>query len=215
MEDEIKQVVDFVEECIQKAERLESKITEEVAMLRGFSSPKIRHLLNNLCSFEGCYYLEIGTWGGSTLIPALWDNPVSNVLAIDDFSQFGPEQNNGFDAKKGLFENLEKYKDHVKRSGFWEGSMSKLPVSARPPANVFFYDGPHDAFQTEWAIISYGQRCSDRFILIVDDWELTPEVQAGTNKALEHFEVVHKWELKKAAGYHEGIAIFLLKGVED
>lgn len=213
--EELETIVDLVMGSIQKAERLESKIPVEIANLKGFSTPKVRHFLNNLCSFPGCYYLEIGTWAGSTLIPALWDNSVSNVLAIDDFSQFTPNEVHGFDARKELYENIQKYAFHIGRSGFWEGSMQKMPVAARPSANVFFYDGPHDAFSTEWAIANYGDHCTDPFILVVDDWELTPEVQEGTNKALVNFKVHQQWVLTKANGYHEGLGIFLLGGKEE
>lgn len=43
------------------------------------SSPKVRHLLNNLCSLPSTSYLEIGTWKGSTWISALFQNQKSVI----------------------------------------------------------------------------------------------------------------------------------------
>src|SRR3989304_1141005 len=105
----VEELTAHVIESITASERMKSRIPEEVAQLRGFSSPKIRHFLNNLCSFGECKYLEIGTWSGSTLIPAMYGNDVE-AMAIDNFSQFGPEQHaDGFDAKKVLYANIKRF----------------------------------------------------------------------------------------------------------
>lgn len=202
----------IVKDSFEKAEAFQSKIPGDIAGLRGMSSPKIRHFLNNLCSHERCYYLEIGTYSGSTLIPALWLNRMGGSLAIDNFSQFAPAETvDGFDAKKVLYESLVKYEPAIGRSGFWEGDCFSFPDAAIPKANVFFYDGNHDEVSTEYSIRKFGIRAAQPFILVVDDWELTESVKAGTEKALDIFTVHERLEIKKADGYHEGLGVFVLE----
>src|SRR2546426_12350592 len=83
--------VDFVEHTLHSifaAERGDSKLTSEILGLAGFSSPRMRHFLNNVCSFPSVNYLEIGTWKGSTLLSASYLNS-GQFTGIDNFSQFG------------------------------------------------------------------------------------------------------------------------------
>ncbi len=203
----------IVEESISKAERLESKLPPEIFNLRGFSTPKIRHLLNNLCSYGNCRYLEIGVWAGSTLLPALWKNGVRSQ-AIDNYSQFGPQEA-GFDAQKMALELLTKHKEEIGRQGIWGGDCLKLPDEVIKPANVFLYDGAHDEETTYKAIVKYGKRCARPFILLVDDIELEGSFAwAGAQKAFNDFTIHKAWELKRANGYHEGIGVFVVETVK-
>lgn len=202
----------IVEESISGAERFHSKLPPEIFNLRGFSTPKIRHLLNNLCSYGNCRYLEIGVWAGSTLIPALWKNNARSQ-AIDNYSQFGPQEA-GFDAQKTALELIAKHKEEIGRQGIWNGDCMNLPDEVIKPANVFLYDGDHSAEMTEKAIVKYGKRCGQPFILLVDDLELSPTIWLGLQKALNTF-TVHKYiELKKSEGYHEGLWVGVVEVVK-
>lgn len=208
----VDQLIQIVDESITKAESLRSKIPAAVANLRGFSSPKIRHLINNICSHGPCRYLEIGTWAGSTLVPALYDND-TDAMAIDNFSQFGPEEDNGFNAKEQLDKNLETFEKHIwKVAVVNEDCFSKKALRVTDFAfNVFFYDGAHDSESTQKAIEIYGARCHQPFILLVDDWRLSETVMDGTNKGLFNFKVYKSWELEPKNDYHMGVAIFVLE----
>lgn len=205
----VDQLVNICIESIKAGEK--SKITEEVAQLRGMSTPKIRHLLNNICSRGKCHYLEIGTWAGSTLFPAIFENEV-DATAIDNWSQFGPDQQpDRFDAEKFFKENIHKY----------IGPENKVTVhdqdcfvnQPEAEANVFFYDGDHSAAATALAITIYGQKIEHPFILIVDDLELDPSIWQGLKAALNSFTIHAYWELKKKDGYHEGLWIGVVEKV--
>lgn len=211
----------IIEESIAKAERGESKLTPEIYNLRGFSTPKIRHLLNNLCSYGNCRYLEIGVWAGSTLLPALWKNGARSQ-AIDNYSQFD-EKETGINAQTTALGLLTKYKDEIGRQGIWGGDCLTLPDEVIKPANVFFYDGAHDEESTFKAISKFGKRCANPFILVVDDWELTGSVSWGTFRALvkaptefdaeklpKDFPALNTWILEKKNGYHEGLFIAIV-----
>jgi len=198
----------IVEESISKAESLQSKIPAEVANMRGMSSPKIRHLLNNLCSYGPCVYLEIGTYSGSTLVPALYQNNCHGY-AIDNWSQF-KEDETGWDAQKAFRDNLFNYAPNFKECEvISDDCFNPLTYERCYEPNVFFYDGAHDAESTERAIKLYGVRTKGPFILVVDDYNLTPEVSAGTEEALKKFTVYACWQLKQ--DYHMGLGVFVLE----
>jgi hypothetical protein len=65
-----------------------SKLPDDILAVEGYSSPLVRRLLNNLCDFGGCRYVEVGTWQGATALSASYLNRGS-FKAIDNFSEFG------------------------------------------------------------------------------------------------------------------------------
>jgi hypothetical protein len=65
-----------------------SKLPDDILAVEGYSSPLVRRLLNNLCDFDGCRYVEVGTWQGATALSASYLNRGS-FKAIDNFSEFG------------------------------------------------------------------------------------------------------------------------------
>jgi hypothetical protein len=74
------ELIQYVQLSVENAERGQSKLTPEILTIDGMSSPKIRHFLNNICSYPGASYLEIGCWKGSTFVSALYKNPLSIPL---------------------------------------------------------------------------------------------------------------------------------------
>ena len=199
----------IVEDGLKACQENRSKIPNDVASLNGMSSPKIRHLLNNLCSHGPCNYLEIGTWAGSTFVPALYKNDAHGI-AIDNWSQFTPDECNGYNAREAFNNNLLKYGSNFKTYEVVNQncfSLEAFECAKAKKANVFFYDGAHDEYATCQAIGVYGQLAAQPFILIVDDWELTPSVKEGTMKALLNFKVHATCEFPKDKGYHMGIFI--------
>lgn len=201
---------EIVELSIGASVKLDSKIPKEIAELRGMSSPRIRHFLNRVCSYGPCTYLEIGVWAGSTFIPALYDNQ-ANGIGIDNYSQFGPEQNNGFNAREEFQQLWLDYGSHFHLARLiTEDCFNVDPTEVKNP-NVFFYDGNHDAPSTQRAIETFGKVCHKPFILIVDDFELAESVKLGAGYALQKFKVHQEWELKKADDYHMGLWVGVLE----
>jgi hypothetical protein len=68
-----------VTEALFSAYRRASKLPDDVLAVEGYSSPLVRRLLNNLCDFEGCRYVEGGTWQGR--------RPCRPVIRIADRSR--------------------------------------------------------------------------------------------------------------------------------
>ena len=77
-------------DAVNNALNHKSNLDEDVLSINGMSSPKVRHLINNICSISGIsHYLEVGTWRGSTLISAISNNKnIKMALGVDNFSQF-------------------------------------------------------------------------------------------------------------------------------
>lgn len=174
---------DHIKASLLNAQNGISKITQEVLDIPGMSSPKGRHLLNNLCSMPNVNYLEIGTWKGSTLISALFNNKetMSHAIAIDNWSRCG-----GPEAE--FHENRLKFLSTYPLQFYSEESFS-LDVKAKIqiPINIYFYDGDHSALSQERAFTYYDSAFADTFIAIVDDWNWE-KVRMGTLNAFEKLQ---------------------------
>ena len=160
-----------IKTAFEKADRLKSNLPANiVAGLRGMSSPRIWHLLNNLVAGP---YLEIGVWKGSTLTAALYGKNLQ-ATAIDDFSQFGGPRK----------EFLENIKDLHFR--FVDGDCFNPSVIFDVPDGIkyYFYDGGHTEQNQYNALALYIGKMAKEFVYIVDDWNVE-SVQKGTARAVE------------------------------
>lgn len=170
-------LIDHVRASIAAAERRESNLPDAVLEIDGMSSPKVRHFLNNLCSFPTCRYLEIGSWKGSTLVSALYGNSVEHAVAIDNFSEFGgPRDEFGDNCSR-----------HIPSSGHMFFDADCFGIDKRllhGPFNTYFYDGPHSFDGQMRAFTHFDDLLSDPFIAVVDDWNLK-RVKQGTRAAFE------------------------------
>ena len=52
----------FVEGCLSLSDNDRSKLTEEERTMIGDNSSKLRSFLNNICSKDNSYYLELGLY---------------------------------------------------------------------------------------------------------------------------------------------------------
>jgi hypothetical protein len=185
-------LISHVQQSIANAEKGISSLTSEILSLQGMSSSKVRHFLNNVCSFPNTRYLEIGTWAGSTWISALYGNflNVSFALAIDNWSEFG--------GPVGKFrKNCQRFLQNYSYQ-FLEANCFRVNLNAafKTPISVYFYDGAHDALSQEKAFTYYNSIFDEVFVAIVDDWNWD-SVQKGTMKAfaLLSYEILFEAKL--------------------
>lgn len=161
-----------LKEAFARAEKLESKIPAEyLKKLTGLSSPKIWHLLNNLCS-DAKVYFEVGTYMGSSLMAAVYDNDVKPV-AVDNFCM-KPKTRNHF------FQNVK----HMKNLQFIEQDAFTIDAKTLPKIDVYFFDGAHDYDSQYKALTYFIDAMQDEFVLVVDDWNLE-SAQTATFAAIE------------------------------
>lgn len=179
-------LIKHVEKCIERATLKRSKLPSSVLKLEGYSSVKVRHFLNNLCSLPNTSYLEIGVWKGSTFISALYGNQstVIQAIGIDNWSKFGGPYTE-FKA------NVEKYISNINYEFYSEDSFKFDIQKISQPVNVYFYDGDHSALSQEMAFTYFNDVLDDVFIAVVDDWNF-PAVPEGTHSAFEklNYEVL-------------------------
>lgn len=165
-----------LKEAFARAEKLESKIPAEyLKKLTGLSSPKIWHLLNNLCS-DAKVYFEVGTYMGSSLMAAVYDNDVKPV-AVDNFCM-KPKTRNHF------FQNVK----HMKNLQFIEQDAFTIDVKELPKIDVYFFDGGHEYEDQYRALTHFIDAMQNEFIFAVDDWNRETS-QDATFKAIEDLKL--------------------------
>jgi len=171
-------LVVHVRESISRAARHESKLPPEVMDIVGMSSPKVRHLLNNLCNRPGTRYLEIGTHFGSTLISAIHGNAASldHVTAIDRFVRDDCRM-------LDLLATLARFAPEQRVQLLAQDSFRTELGSLAGGYNVYFYDGDHSEEAQKKAITYFHPALADEFVLVVDDFRRL-QVQDGTYAGL-------------------------------
>ncbi len=172
-------LISHVEKSIQNADNLSSKLSTEALAMTGFSSPRVRHLLNNLCSLPQNNYLEIGVWQGSTFISALYLNENNNksAIGIDNWIEFG------FSTKEFL-QNTAHFIKNV-NFNFFEADCFSINLDAfKDKISIFFYDGNHSFEAQKKAFTYFNPIFADVFIAVVDDYDWS-QVHAGTQAAIK------------------------------
>lgn len=186
-----KLLISHVDHCIKKATIGRSGLCGRVINLSGMSSPKVRHLLNNLCTLPNTSYLEIGSWKGSTWISALYGNKgtVVQAISIDDWSEYGGEDK--------FISNCARYLPDIQYTTYSADCFTVNVEEIAPlPVNIYFYDGKHSLEAQEKAFTYYDKILDDVFIAIVDDWNWEM-VREGTRKAFKklNYKILYEREL--------------------
>ena len=158
----------------------------------GFTSGRVRRLLNNLCSLPNVTYLEIGCHVGCTLTGALYGHTQTRAVAIDNWSLF-PEQ--GADLERQFRRNVATHLDAAYLTVFGQDAWTVDP-GGLPKIDVYFYDGAHDRESHRRALTHFASAFADRMLYICDDWRWQ-EVRDGTADGLSviPFDAVRIWEL--------------------
>lgn len=206
--------INFINNAINKAINNESKITSDILNIPGMSGKKTRHLYNNICQMPDARYLEIGTWLGSTVCAAMYNNEIE-CTCIDNWSQFkGP--------KVQFMENFNKFKS--KNAKFIESDCWDIDPKTLGKFNIYMYDGDHDISSHYRALNHYLDCLDSTFLYIVDDWNWF-KVRAGTYQAILdlNLKVHRQWMVLTTnngshpkvafndSDWHNGISIFILE----
>lgn len=194
-----------INSAFQQAEKLKSKIPESyINKLNGLSSPRVWHLLNNLTA-QASAYLEIGTYMGSSLMAALYEN-TTTAYAVDNFCMKPHLRNHFFQNVKRLnFTFIEK------------DCFEITPEEIKTPIDLYFFDGRHEYEDQYKAITHFLPMMKDEFVYICDDWSNEP-VKKGTLDAIRDSKLIvkqmevrgdGKWKDKD--GWWCGCAVFKLQ----
>lgn len=159
----------------KKAEQGESRLSDEILSIEGMCGTFTRHFYNNACNFDGCRFLEIGSWTGASLCSAMFRNHLSAV-SIDNWSQFGGP-------KQVFLENVSKYKGNCDLS-ILEQDCFTVHTNELGSFNVFLYDGNHSQESQYKALMRYYGNLENYTIIIIDDWNWK-DVREGTKEAMK------------------------------
>ena len=195
-----------IELAIQSALRRESKLTPEAMEPGGFTSPEIRHLMNNLASFSTSY-LECGTHRGSLSVASIFGNNLKATLC-DNWSEF-----NESDAREDFLRFHKKFMPEawvIEQDCF---TITKDQVNGNP--DLYLFDAEHSYEAQQKAITYFEEFFADHVIICVDDfnWE---QVERGTRMGLGYltlsgkWKLVHEWILSGPEWWN-GYSLFLLK----
>jgi hypothetical protein len=170
------------------AEQKKSKINEDILRLEGFTGQMTRHLYNNLLNFEDVRYLEIGTYKGSSVCSAMYNN-TANIVCIDNWSEF-------FGPKEEFIYNFNRFKGN-NNAYFIECDCFQLDVSVLPKFNIYMYDGNHTEESHYKALQHYYNVLDDIFIFIVDDWNWE-NIRNATFRSIEalKLEILYDKEIR-------------------
>ncbi len=207
-----KSIIDHVDLSIELAKREVSKLPSEVLNIKGMSTPKVRHLLNNLCELFTSY-LEVGTWMGSTLVSAAWGNKLE-TFGIDNFSEIhdGRVQD---EVRNQLLNNLKltQYNPpHFIEGSCWDFNL--IDSQIKPGwIDIYLYDGAHDELSQHDGITKFDKYLAKTCLILIDDWELSSEVGLGTLNGFRELphKIIHSWTVTKAEGFHNGLYIALVE----
>jgi len=179
-----------IKKAIAEADKLQSKIDDTaMSQLQGLSSPRVRHLLNNL-SAQVNSFLEIGCYLGGTLKAALRGNDHLYAAAIDNFSM-SP------DTRQQFYDNIK----DLKVDFFEEDSFSFDVRKIKKPIELYFFDGCHSVEAQYKAVSYFLPAMANEFVMVIDDWDAN-KVRVGTHTALIDYKIkpIEKYELKGATG---------------
>ena len=205
-----------IQQSFDLAQKNTSKCSSEILSMEGMSGSRTRHFYNNILNFEDARYLEIGTWKGSSVCSAMYENSAL-VTCIDNWAEFnGP--------KEEFLQNFNKFKGKNNAS-FIEQDCFTVDVSKLPKFNIYLYDGDHKQICHYKALTHYIDCMDKQFIFIVDDWNWKC-VRDGTLNAIRDLNLKTKFYLQYKTTsddthpqhgseiqklWHNGICVFVLE----
>lgn len=135
--------------------------------VEGFTSLRVRHLLNNLCAPRGTRYLEIGVRLGASLVAASYGNTMGRVLGVDAW------KGDGFAyCEPGARENVARFVPGAEllKGDAFDPSIIEA-VAARGPFDVYYYDADHEMVPTLDSLRRYRRVLAEPAIVCWDDME--------------------------------------------
>jgi|688.fasta_scaffold02376_8 hypothetical protein len=204
--------VDMLRSAVDAAvETKESKLSNEILSLSGYSGKEYKRFANRLLANPFIKsYLEIGIFKGSTAIPTLFGNYQRlNYTLIDNFFLGGDSVRSEF---------LTNWKTHIDTEpNLIDADCFSIDPNSHGLQNidVYFYDGEHKEEDHYKALTHYYNSMAESFILMVDDWGWS-QVKDGTYRAITHLnlKIDHKVEFTGTSdsdGWWNGCGVFVLR----
>ena len=166
-----------LKDAYERAMSLDTKVPDWLLNLEGMSGKKYRYLINALIeSLTEVQYLEVGSWKGSTVCAAMYQN-TGSAICIDNWSEFGGP-------KTEFLDNIQKVTTPKTEIKLIEKDFRQMDWSSLPKSDVYLFDGPHQEQDQIDGISLALPALKDEFFLIVDDYNFK-QVQRGTQTAID------------------------------
>jgi|HubBroStandDraft_3_1064219.scaffolds.fasta_scaffold08128_3 hypothetical protein len=205
--------IEQIQTAIDMAKIHGSKLTDEALRVPGFTSIKIRHLLNNLGAIS-TNYLEVGSHKGATFCSACFNNPLKETVAIDNYSEFNMDG----DTKAEFLDNADSFVCMETVFALIEADCFTVKDLGKSKFDLYLYDGQHTESSQQRAVTHFLPNLTDEFIFVVDDWSFSG-VESGTRNGIKlaGLETLFECILETKEGerendaWHNSLAVFLLK----
>lgn len=180
--------------------------------MKGLSSQAVRVFFNCLCGKKDARYLEVGTYTGSSLISACFNNPLKRAVGIDDWSMDKT-------AKPKLLATLDFFKKNLLVTPeLIEAEAFGMDKSELGQFDIYFYDGHHSADSQEKGLTKFWGNLAPISIVIVDDYSVF-RVQQGTIRAIDKLgckqHLKYAWTLPGGKGFEHlywgGLAVMVIE----
>jgi hypothetical protein len=195
-----------VDTSIELAERLTSKLDRAAFRARGFTSPKVRHLLNNLGGLEGLDYLEVGVHRGATFVASNYKNTLASATAVDNWSEFAEDGT----VKAEFLQNCATLLAPESYRFLEQDCFTVTREQFRAPINFYLYDGEHSFEAQRRALTHFYAMLDDVFIFLVDDYSWD-QAKAGTQEAIGELGLQPLFERELTEGWWNGLYVSVLR----
>jgi hypothetical protein len=195
-----------VDTAIALADQLKSKLDRAAFRARGFTSPKVRHLLNNLGSLPGLDYLEVGVHRGATFIATNYKNTLASATAVDNWSEFAEDGT----VKAEFLQNCATLLAPGSYRFIEQDCFTVTREQVRAPINFYLYDGEHSFEAQRKALTHFYALLDDVFIFLVDDYSWDA-AKAGTQDAIGELGLERIYERELREGWWNGLYVSVLK----
>ena len=166
-----------LKDAFERAMSLDTKVPDWLLDLEGMSGVKYRYFINALIeSLTEVQYLEVGSWKGSTVCAAMYQNPGS-AICIDNWSKFGGP-------KSEFLDNIQKVTTPKTKIKLIEKDFRQIDWYSLPKSDVYLFDGPHKEQDQIDGIRLALPALKNEFFLIVDDYNFK-QVRRGTKTAID------------------------------
>jgi hypothetical protein len=191
---------------IERADQLTSKLDRAAFQARGFTSPKVRHLLNNLGSLDGLDYLEVGVHRGATFVATNYKNALTSATAIDNWSEFADDGKVKGDFLRHCETLLTPGSYRFLEQDCFTVTREQIPT----PINFYLYDGEHSFEAQRKALTHFYALLDDAFIFVVDDYSWDA-ARAGTEEAIGELGLERLYERELTEGWWNGLYVSVLR----
>lgn len=192
----------MIKNCIERADKFQSKLSAEAIAVPFLGSLKIRALLNNLGALA-THVLEIGCHKSGSLSSTIYENHnIKSITAIDSWES---DETNEDKAYPQFIENTMRFKPENSELNVIVGDCWDVPLTnIKHPIDFYNYDAGHSEQDQMEALTHYKDVLADEFIYVCDDWQYG-DVKKGTMEGIKWggYEVLFDVELLNTEPYTE------------